>query len=398
MLVYISNIATATAHTTSSDRNRSRAGTAAGILLAGLVIWTLNVAGGHTASKMNEAHRHIMEHKPDIFILTDTKSDGSTIRTGWDWREYRIQESLGKPSGWHRCRNAGVLIGIKNTLTMVAGHTEVEGAENRLAHVTLKLSRGGKPVILRVVGIYAPAVEGFSTDAYQREKLEMIQKFFGVLERFLTESSNKKEHWILGGDYNVTLRPDERSESSWPARRHVEKATGYMKILSNDALGCFDWWGTRDDIDIKKDRTRRDWGQGREEVGNSIIDRFTSTDICRVYRIATRSDLFVPGTDHIITEAKFLIKDMHKTSIDEEHLRKWISRRVRPPRKEQKATLNEEFKMRAEELMNEQSALPTEIRSQNEFDSAYREMTNVITKASSQVYGNKMLPNTKIIR
>jgi hypothetical protein len=50
----------------------------------GISIWTLNMAGSGTALKMNMAHGHIMNGNPDIFILTDTRSDGSTLKSQWD--------------------------------------------------------------------------------------------------------------------------------------------------------------------------------------------------------------------------------------------------------------------------------------------------------------------------
>jgi hypothetical protein len=145
------------------------------ILLAGLVIWTINVAGGHTAAKMDAVHKHIINNKPNIFILTDTKSDGKTIHTGWNWREYRIQEAVGRPSGWYNVRHGGVMIGIRNSLSMIEGHKDIPELENRLAHVTLKVSTTGKPTNLRVIGMYTPVTTRQGREAVN-EKYEFYKK------------------------------------------------------------------------------------------------------------------------------------------------------------------------------------------------------------------------------
>jgi exonuclease III len=359
-----------------------------------LVIWTLNVAGGHTASKMNETHKHIMEYKPDIFILTDTKSDGHTIRTGWDWREYRIQESIGVLTGWHQCRHGGVLIGIRNTLTMIEGHTEVAGMEQRLAHVTIKISRGGKPTTVKVVGIYAPAAAMYGR---QNEKLQVIESFFKNLSKFLMETKEKGEEWIVGGDYNVSLRPCERTGTSRDAlKMHSERAAPYRELLANTTIGGYDWWTTRDDVVISRDRTRKDWGEGRDHIGNSIIDRFSSSNICEVVRIAPRNDLFVPGTDHLITEAKFYIKDMNTTNIDETHLRQWIERRVKLPPKDNKELLSEKFRCLVAQEVEVQGISPATISSHGDFDTLYEKTTEILTKACRTIFGNRSLTKVRV--
>jgi exonuclease III len=209
-----------------------------------------------------------MEHKPDIFILTDTKSDGHTIRTSWDWREYQIQESKGKPSGWYSVRHAGVLIGVRNHLMMISGHTEVLGFNHRLAHVTLKIAIDRRPTLLRIIGIYAPSIALREGQDGMTENLA----FFQALREWLRTTIKDGEHWIMGGDYNVSTRICERgiTHNERDAQRRILQAQAYRDILGDLTLDCYDWWETRDDIVIDRDRTRRDWGEHRQTVGMEL--------------------------------------------------------------------------------------------------------------------------------
>jgi hypothetical protein len=75
--------------------------------------------------KMNTIYKQIIMEQSDIFILTDTKSDGITIKSQWDWQDYQIREASGLLIGHHRCRNFGVLIGVRKHLPIVQEHCDV---------------------------------------------------------------------------------------------------------------------------------------------------------------------------------------------------------------------------------------------------------------------------------
>ena len=178
--------------------------------------------------------------------------------------------------------------------------------------------------------------------------------------------------------------------------RYDSGASTYREILAESLLKCFDWWETRNDIVIKMDRTRKDWG--REDCGIGIIDRFTSSEICEVTQIAPRNDLFVPGTDHFITQAKFYIKDMHTTSIDEKHLRKWIERRIKIPPKETKQRMIEDFKQQISNDMASLELMSQPILNDKKFDEIYDDLTTILSTASKKIFGTRKMAEVRINR
>jgi hypothetical protein len=278
--------------------------------------------------QINEIHWHVMENTPDIFVLMDTRSDGHTIRSGWDWRRYRIQETHGKLSGHHACRPNWVLIGIHNTLTMAEDYTDVPGIlKHRMAQIIIRYSKRGKPVAIKVVGSCAPPlyIQYGRGEAISRENKD----FFEQLKPWMKETNHKIDHWIMAGDYNTTLRPIESSQCSYAAMREV--ATGaYRSILAHSEVGLYDWWEMRDDIVPAQDRTRKGWGEKKGTTGMSIIDRFIGSRTCIVSEMGPRNELFVQERTTLhITEGKFFIQDLDKTIVDEVHLRRWIERRIR---------------------------------------------------------------------
>jgi hypothetical protein len=227
----------------------------------GISIWTLNMAGSGTALKIGTVHGHIMDGNPDIFVLTDTRSDGSTIKSQWDWKDYQIREQ----KGYGRSRNGGIVIGIKSHLPIVQEHTDIPGIDGRLLHVTIKTVVRGKGVRIKVIGIYAPP---YLTDSTQAED------FLGKVRSWMDTIPTKDREWIMAGDLNLTLSRTEASDNTY--LNHRPARTQYWKILSLPKSPGFDWW-TKRERNRLNDFTRRKWGEPDDTAsGKTIIDRIAS--------------------------------------------------------------------------------------------------------------------------
>lgn len=121
-----------------------------------LSIWMLNVCGGHNPLKMDTIHTRIMQGQLDIFILTETQSNGDLITRNWDWRDYQIWETKGMKVLNRVSLQAGVLIGIKRHIPIVIDHKEIPSMEGRVVAMTVKMVIKNKGIKFKVIGMYAP--------------------------------------------------------------------------------------------------------------------------------------------------------------------------------------------------------------------------------------------------
>jgi exonuclease III len=185
------------------------------------------MAGSGTALKMNTAHGHIMNGNPDIFILTDTRSDGSTLKSQWDWNNYQVREQ----KGYGRSRNGGIVIGIKQHLPIVQEHTDVPGTDGRLLHITIKTLIRGKGIWIKVIGIYAPP---------RLTNYTAAEDFLGKVRTWMDSIPVKDREWIVAGDLNLTLSRTEAADQTYLNYRPAR--TQYWKILSLPKSLGFDWW------------------------------------------------------------------------------------------------------------------------------------------------------------
>jgi exonuclease III len=213
-----------------------------------LSIWTLNIAGGHTAIKLNTIYDQIMREQPDIFVLTDTRSDGNTIRAK-DWKGYQIRESKGRTRKAGPFLDSGVLIGVNRHLPIVEDHKEVEGFEGRMVQMTIKIGIRGKGTKFKLIGVYIPRITGSYADKEN-------QLFTHRLGNWL---SSTHSNWLMAGDFNFCLdqceRPDPRTFRTTLKQSGVEE---YRRLLSAQGAPGYDWWETRD-RSVGEDYTRKAW-------------------------------------------------------------------------------------------------------------------------------------------
>jgi exonuclease III/cell division protein FtsB len=261
----------------------------------GISIWTLNLAGTGTALKMNSVHNHIMNGNPDIFVLTDTRSDGSTLKSHWDWKDYQVREQ----KGYGRLRNGGIVMGIKKHLPITQEHTDIPGMDGRLLHLTIKTIIRGKGTRIKVIGVYAPPCASESAAAAD---------FFQTMRTWMDSLPAKDSDWIIAGDLNLSLSRTEASDQTFS--NHRPARTEYWKILSLPKSPGFDWW-TKRERNRAEDFTRRKWGEVNDTLsGKSIIDRVASSFLFESTEIKSRPDLFIGNTDHVWVQALAKIRGL----------------------------------------------------------------------------------------
>jgi len=360
-------------------------------LTHGLSIWTLNVAGGQTPLKINTIHDQIMRERPDIFILTDTRSDGSFLRSQWDWDDYQIREIGGIKATRGLSRNAGLLLGIKKDIPIIQEHQDIEGLNGRLLHVSVKVQIKNKGARFKIIGAYSPCHGSYAS------QVEFLAKLKDWLQ-------NVKEDWILAGDMNLTVSPNEANYGAY--MRHQSAAKVYRELLTHDGVNQrTDWWATRE-RHLEVDYTRKDWDRYEttntnpedSTFGKSIIDRIASTSLFSSIQIRNRPDLFVPGTDHVWVNGQALIRywqrhpdgDMHRAR------KAWVERRVRIPRKEEKAAAINKFEQLIRDALESRRITPHHIENNADFDECYHALSEVIISSSSTAFGHRKFKHRKV--
>jgi exonuclease III len=329
---------------------------------------------------MNTIHSQIMQQTPDIFVLTDTRSDGATIKSQWDWKDYQIRECKGVEINRQGRRAGGVFVGVRKNLPIIQEHSEVEGLDGRLLHVTIKMVLRGKGKRLKIIGIYAPPAN--SQAAYDRTDKDS-RSFYEKLMAWMV--TNEDKEWIMAGDFNCTLSRDECLEYF----RHQSHRPHYRTLLAS-TMG-HDWWERRD-RSLEKNYTRKAWipDQPAEDLsGKTIIDRIASSSLFQSTEINNRPDLFVGRTDHIWVHGFARITEWERQDGDEEASRQWIERRVRIPRAEEKQERIARFQGKVRQTMKLDSIKVTPIQNDQEFDMIYNTMTSVIVDSSFDAFGHR---------
>jgi hypothetical protein len=230
----------------------------------GISIWTLNMAGTGTTLKMNSVHDHVMNGNPDIFVLTDTRSDGSTLKSQWDWKDYQVREQ----KGYSRLRNGRIVIGVKRHLPIIQEHTDVPGIDGQLLHITIKTVIRGKWTRIKVMGIYAPPCASESAAATD---------FFQAIRSWMDTFPTKDGEWIMAGDLNLSLSWTEASDQTY--YNHRLARTEYWKVLSLPKSPGFDWW-TKRERNRSDDFTRRRWGQADNSLSGKSISTVLQAHSC----------------------------------------------------------------------------------------------------------------------
>jgi exonuclease III len=352
-----------------------------------LTIWTLNISGGHNAETMEAVHNQVKTGQPDIFVLSETKSEGGRISRAWPWEGYQIRESKGLQAGKRKSKHAGVLVGIRSHLPITLDHEEIEGLEGRVVAVTVKVAIRNKGVKFKIIGIYAPARSWGFLD---RAETEGQTEFYGKLGRWI--ANQEERHWIMAGDMNVITSVDDLPEAADNNHIYVEGTRAYESMLqSTQPEPAFDWWGTRE-RDARIDYTRKGW-HPRNRRG-SIIDRIASTPIFTVDSIHNQPDPSwrVPHTDHFWVTARATIPDMKMLRLPKEQLQQWVGRRIQRPKINDKETKFGEYKEAVQKELEERASEIKEIVDEKTFETAYRQITSVVNKCGREVFGTRTLP------
>jgi exonuclease III len=340
-------------------------------------LWTLNISSGDAVYKMNTIHHQIMQHDPDIFILTDTRSDGSSIKSQWNWKDYQIRETKGveiSRNTWAR----RIFMGVKKHLPIIQEHSEIDGLNGRPLHVTVKTLLRGKGRNIKIIGIYAPPRS--SQALYDRTHGDN-RHFYEKLTTWMT--SNKEKDWIMAGDFNCATSKDECHDLN----RHQRSRTHYRNLLTS--TWRFDWWEQRNRC-LETDYTRKGWTHDEaESLRGKSIDRIASSSLFQLTEIKNRPDLFVGGTDHVWVHRQEQISDWRKPESNDDVSRQWIERRVKIPTKDQQGNAITAFQAQVKNLMNSAGIYQATINSDCEFDALYNNMTSVIVDSSFNSFGQR---------
>jgi hypothetical protein len=329
-----------------------------------LSIWTLTCAG-ISAMKASIIHEQVHSGLPDIFVLTNTRGIGDTLQNE-DWRQYHIRES--------KHEKAGVILGVRNKFSILDESEEIEGLEGRSIHLTVKIGAKRKGKRLKIFGLYLPPSAILAQSPLIRA--------YSALEQEM-RNERHPNHWILAGDLNTVVHPNER-QTFEPIDLHFIEA--YSKALHAPRHVRFDWWETRE-RSKDTDYTRRKWGNGDE--GRSIVDRIASSDLFSNPTINNRPDLRFPHSDHIWVHGTASIDGWSGQEPSMDAMKEWIERRIKIPKPSERRDKINQFQHKIKTNLDSIKLEAQQIASQNQFDETYHALSQIITSTSTEVFGHR---------
>ena len=215
-----------------------------------LSFYALNTNGFVHPTKIDFTNRSIAHRNPDVFVITETKTNASCASKLAN-NEYQIFEERGTPVTGHHLYKWGVVLGIKKSVTVSQRVMITQPAlKGRLIVVDLVIPlESGSGFSHRVIAAYAPwnVTDSSDTAAFWAE---------------VTKLCNNTPHlWTLLGDLNATITQAERRIGGSDARAH------YLNFIRQSK--GFDLWSNY------PERTRlSDWTckPRLATEGGSIID------------------------------------------------------------------------------------------------------------------------------
>ena len=335
-----------------------------------LSFYALNTNGFVHPTKIDFANRSITHRNPDVFVITETKTN-SSCTSKLPYNEYQIFEERGTPVTGHHLYKWGAVLGIKKSVTVSQRVMITQSAlKGRLIAVDLVIPlESGSGFSHRVIAAYAPwnVTDTSDTAAFWVE---------------VTKLCNSTPHpWTLLGDLNATITQAERRTGGSDARAH------YLNFIKQSK--GFDLWSNYPERSRLSDwtckpRTSTDGGSIIDRIATSL-ESFLDTEI-----FAADGHLdFVPMTDHRPIIGRINLKPPDRLStrcLQDRPCPVLNNPRIKFPDYKDKH-LFQQFRDETDAKIKNDGLDQRTIVDDATFVSLYSDLTKVVNETATQVFG-----------
>lgn len=254
-----------------------------------LSLFALNTNGFVHPTKIDATNRVISYRNPDIVVITETKTN-SACSPKMAMNQYQFFEERGTPVTGHHLFKWGLILGIKNGITVAQRLSIVHPAlSGRLIAVDVVIPLdSGLGFTHRIIAAYAPwnVTNTSETAAFWTEA---------------TKLCNSTPHsWTLLGDLNATVVQAERKSGGSDARTHY---LNFLRLSKG-----FDLWMNYPERSRISDWTCK---TRLSTDGGNIIDRIVTSSESfldtEIFVADGRHD-YVPMTDHRPIVGRLILK------------------------------------------------------------------------------------------
>jgi Reverse transcriptase (RNA-dependent DNA polymerase) len=337
---------------------------------AALSFFALNTNGFVHPTKIDATNRAISHRSPDIFVITETKTN-SSCTSKMDVSEYQMFEERGTAVTGHHLYKWGAILGIKKSISVSQrvpiSHPALKG---RLiaADIVIPLE-SGMGFTHRIIAAYAPWNVSDSSDT---------AAFWSETAKFCNSTHH---HWTLLGDLNATVTQAERRSGGSDARTH------YLNFL-RQAKG-FDLWSNYPERSRMSDWTCK---PRLSTDGGSIIDRIVTSSLSfldtEIY-VADGFLDFVPMTDHRPIIGRIILKPPERNSARCLHERPTPilnTPRIKFPEYKDKH-LFQVFRDETDARVKSDGLRDRTVSDDISFIALYRDLTKIINDSAVHVFG-----------
>jgi Reverse transcriptase (RNA-dependent DNA polymerase) len=337
---------------------------------ASLSFFALNTNGFVHPTKIDATNRAISHRSPDIFVVTETKTN-SACSSKMDVSEYQLFEERGTAVTGHHLYKWGAILGIKKSITVSQrvniSHPALKG-RMIAADIIIPLE-SGIGFTHRIIAAYAPWNVSDSSDT---------AAFWSEAAKFC---NNTPHHWTLLGDLNATVTQAERRSGGSDARAH------YLNFLLH-AKG-FDLWSNYPERSRLSDWTCK---PRLSSDGGSIIDRIATSSLSfldtEIYVADGHLD-YVPMTDHRPVIGRIILKPPDRLStrcLSERPNPVLNTPRIKFPEYKDKH-LFQLYRDETDARIKSDGLQDRTVTDDDSFVALYRDLTKVINDTADLVFG-----------
>ena len=262
---------------------------------ASLSFYAINTNGFVHPTKIDATNRAISHRNPDIFVVTETKTN-SSCSSKMNVSEYQLFEERGTPTTGHHLYKWGAILGIKKSIAvsqrLQISHPSLKG---RIIAVDVVIPlESGIGFTHRIIAAYAPWNVSDSSDT---------TTFWSELAKLC---NNTPHHWTLLGDLNATITQAERRSGGSDARAHY---LGFLRLAKG-----FDLWSNYPDRSRMTDWTCK---PRLSTDGGSIIDRIATSSLSFLDTEIFVADGYldyIPMADHRPIFGRIILKPPNRAS------------------------------------------------------------------------------------
>ena len=254
-----------------------------------LSFYAINANGFIHPTKVDATNRAISHKSPDVFVITETKTNTS-CSSKIAPNQYQIFEECGTPSIGYHTYKWGAILGVKRSIT-VSQRVPITHASliGRMIAVDIVIPLDtGQGFTHRVIAAYAP---------WNVDDTSQTSSFWTEATNFC---NNTPHSWTMLGDLNATVTLAERKSGGTDARAQ------YLSFLRRSK--SFDLWTNYPDHSRLTDWTCK---ARLSTDGGNIIDRIVTSADCfldsEIFVADGRFD-YIPMTDHRAIIGRLILK------------------------------------------------------------------------------------------